>query len=107
MTPVPPVSLWPDPDALGPMTDLYELTMMAGYYRVGDGQRSARRSSCSCARCPTTARTWSSPGSNRRSATCSSSPFHRNRSSRSGAGPSFVTLIETVMDSAGDGPVRG
>ncbi len=27
----PPVSLWPDPQALGPLTDLYELTMMAGY----------------------------------------------------------------------------
>ena len=28
----PPVSLWPDPEALGTVTDLYELTMMAGYY---------------------------------------------------------------------------
>ncbi|MGE3822322.1 MAG: nicotinate phosphoribosyltransferase [Isosphaeraceae bacterium] len=28
----PPVSLWPDPDALGPVTDLYQLTMMAGYH---------------------------------------------------------------------------
>jgi nicotinate phosphoribosyltransferase len=35
MKPVPPVSLWPDPDALGPLTDLYELTMMAGYYSAG------------------------------------------------------------------------
>jgi nicotinate phosphoribosyltransferase len=35
MTPVPPVSLWPDPRALGTMTDLYELTMMAGYYAAG------------------------------------------------------------------------
>ena len=35
MTPVPPVSLWPDPHALGTMTDLYELTMMAGYYAAG------------------------------------------------------------------------
>src|SRR5690349_7556206 len=30
-----PVSLWPDPDALGAMTDLYELTMMAGYAEAG------------------------------------------------------------------------
>lgn len=29
------VSLWPDPDALGPLTDLYELTMMAGYAAEG------------------------------------------------------------------------
>ena len=38
---VPPVSLWPDPDALGPMTDLYELTMMAGYYSAGMASRRA------------------------------------------------------------------
>jgi nicotinate phosphoribosyltransferase len=31
MNPEPPVSLWPDPDALGAVTDLYQLTMMAGY----------------------------------------------------------------------------
>lgn len=30
-----PVSLWPDPRALGPITDLYELTMMAGYAASG------------------------------------------------------------------------
>lgn len=33
--PDPPVSLWPDPEALGPVTDLYELTMMAGYRASG------------------------------------------------------------------------
>jgi nicotinate phosphoribosyltransferase len=31
MIPEPTVSLWIDPHALGPVTDLYELTMMAGY----------------------------------------------------------------------------
>jgi nicotinate phosphoribosyltransferase len=31
----PPVRLWPNPDALGPVTDVYELTMMAGYYAAG------------------------------------------------------------------------
>jgi len=35
MTPEPPVSLWPDPDALGTVTDLYQLTMMAGYVAEG------------------------------------------------------------------------
>ncbi len=35
MTPDPPVSLWPDPEALGPVTDLYQLTMMAGYIAIG------------------------------------------------------------------------
>ena len=30
-----PVSLWPDPNALGPVTDLYEITMMAGYAASG------------------------------------------------------------------------
>jgi nicotinate phosphoribosyltransferase len=35
MSPDPPVSLWPDPHALGPVTDLYQLTMMAGYYASG------------------------------------------------------------------------
>ncbi len=35
MMPDPPVSLWPDPDALGPVTDLYQLTMMAGYAAAG------------------------------------------------------------------------
>ncbi len=35
MTFDPPVSLWPDPEALGPVTDLYQLTMMAGYAAEG------------------------------------------------------------------------
>ena len=30
-----PISLWPDPAALGSVTDLYELTMMAGYHAAG------------------------------------------------------------------------
>jgi nicotinate phosphoribosyltransferase len=33
--PHPPVSLWPDPTALGTLTDLYQITMMAGYHREG------------------------------------------------------------------------
>ena len=33
--PTPPVSLWPDPEALGPVTDLYQVTMMAGYHAAG------------------------------------------------------------------------
>jgi nicotinate phosphoribosyltransferase len=33
--PDPPVSLWPDPDALGPVTDLYQITMIAGYDAAG------------------------------------------------------------------------
>lgn len=35
MFPAPPVSLWPDPDALGAATDLYQVTMMAGYAQAG------------------------------------------------------------------------
>lgn len=31
----PPVSLWPDPSALGAVTDFYQLTMMAGYAAEG------------------------------------------------------------------------
>ena len=41
MNPEPPISLWPDPDALGPVTDLYELTMIAGYFASGIADRSA------------------------------------------------------------------
>ncbi len=41
MTPEPRASLWPDPDALGTITDLYELTMLAGYVAEGMGSRSA------------------------------------------------------------------
>src|SRR5258708_4804203 len=41
MTPEPPVSLWPDPDALGAVTDLYQLTMMAGYAAAGLDQAPA------------------------------------------------------------------
>jgi nicotinate phosphoribosyltransferase len=37
----PPVCLWPDPDALGPVTDLYQLTMMAGYHATGMADRPA------------------------------------------------------------------
>ena len=35
MSSEPPVSLWPDPNALGSATDLYQLTMMAGYAASG------------------------------------------------------------------------
>ncbi len=35
MSPQPPVRLWPDPEGLGPVTDVYELAMMAGYYAAG------------------------------------------------------------------------
>jgi nicotinate phosphoribosyltransferase len=41
MNPEPPVSLWPEPEALGTVTDLYELTMMAGYFASGMAGRSA------------------------------------------------------------------
>jgi nicotinate phosphoribosyltransferase len=41
MTPDPPVSLWPDPAALGAVTDLYQLTMMAGYAATGMDRRRA------------------------------------------------------------------
>ena len=36
-----PVSLWPQEDDLGLMTDLYQLTMMAGYFRSGMADRRA------------------------------------------------------------------
>jgi nicotinate phosphoribosyltransferase len=39
--PRPPVSLWPDPRALGPVTDLYQLTMMAGYAAAGLSRKRA------------------------------------------------------------------
>ncbi len=38
---VPPVSLWPDTNALGAVTDLYQLTMMAGYMAQGIDQAPA------------------------------------------------------------------
>src|SRR4029453_11438670 len=41
MSSEPPVCLWPDPYALGPVTDLYELTMIAGYFATGMADRSA------------------------------------------------------------------
>lgn len=41
MTHEPPVSLWPDPAALGTVTDLYQLTMMAGYAAAGIDQTPA------------------------------------------------------------------
>ena len=37
----PPVSLWPDPNALGPVTDLYELTMAVGYLASGMADQRA------------------------------------------------------------------
>lgn len=37
----PPVSLWPDPNALGTVTDLYQLTMMAGYWTQGMAEHQA------------------------------------------------------------------
>jgi nicotinate phosphoribosyltransferase len=41
MNPRTPVSLWPDHHALGPMTDLYQLTMMAGYFAAGMAEKRA------------------------------------------------------------------
>ena len=41
MTPHPPVSLWPDRRSLGPITDLYQLTMMAGYLATGMADKRA------------------------------------------------------------------
>jgi nicotinate phosphoribosyltransferase len=41
MNPEAPVSLWPDPHALGTVTDLYELTMMVGYLASGMADRTA------------------------------------------------------------------
>ena len=54
MTHEPPVSLWPDPAALGPVTDLYQLTMMAGYRAVGQGEpaRDVRDVRAQAARAP-------------------------------------------------------
>ncbi|MHC5540551.1 beta/alpha barrel domain-containing protein, partial [Singulisphaera rosea] len=37
----PPSPLWPDPNALGPVTDLYQLTMMAGYAALGKDRQRA------------------------------------------------------------------
>ncbi len=37
----PPISLWPDPNALGPVTDLYELTMIVGYLSSGMAGKQA------------------------------------------------------------------
>lgn len=39
--PAPPVLLWPDPNALGAATDLYQLTMMAGYSQAGKDRERA------------------------------------------------------------------
>src|SRR5262249_9047261 len=41
MSPTPPVSLWPERHALGPVTDLYQLTMMAGYFASGMDRKQA------------------------------------------------------------------
>ena len=41
MSAEPPVSLWPDPHALGPLTDLYQLTMMAAYHAAGRAEDRA------------------------------------------------------------------
>ena len=41
MSPHAPVSLWPDRGALGPITDLYQLTMMAGYFASGMDRKQA------------------------------------------------------------------
>ncbi len=41
MNPHVPVPLWPDRRALGPITDLYQLTMMAGYRATGKADQRA------------------------------------------------------------------
>ncbi len=41
MSTKPPISLWPDPGALGTLTDLYQLTMMAGYHAAGMADQKA------------------------------------------------------------------
>ncbi len=37
----PPTSLWPDPNHLGPVTDLYQVTMMAAYSASGMASKTA------------------------------------------------------------------
>ena len=37
----PPINLYLDPDAIGPVTDLYQLTMMAGYFGAGLSEQRA------------------------------------------------------------------
>ena len=41
MTSEHPINLWPDPNHLGPITDLYQLTMMAGYAASGMSEKRA------------------------------------------------------------------
>src|SRR5687768_4981881 len=41
MTNDPPVNLWADPEALGLMTDLYQLAMMVGYCASGIARKPA------------------------------------------------------------------
>jgi nicotinate phosphoribosyltransferase len=41
MNPQVPVSLWPDRRALGPLTDLYQIIMMAGYLATGKSNQRA------------------------------------------------------------------
>ena len=41
MNPHVPVSLWPDRRALGPITDLYQITMMSGYLATGKAAQRA------------------------------------------------------------------
>jgi nicotinate phosphoribosyltransferase len=41
MTKTGPQSLWPNPEALGALTDLYQVTMMAGYHAAGNEHSKA------------------------------------------------------------------
>ncbi len=92
---------------LGTVTDLYELTMMAGYLLRRDGRpaRDVRAVRPEDARRP--GRTWSSPGSSRRSATCSVWRSTPSRSRRSAAGRHFGQRRSVGHGNAGRASVRG
>ena len=81
MSSQPPVRLWPDPDGLGPVTDVYELTMMAGYFAAGM-ENQGPHSSCSSESFRLVVPIWSLPGWSRPSATSSRSRSSPNKSKR-------------------------
>ena len=89
MSPKPPVSLWPDPEALGPLTDLYRAHHDGRLPRRGDGRPDGVVRVVRAQRCRRAGHSWSLPGSSRRSATCSSWRSTPSRSTRSAAGRHF------------------
>ena len=98
----------PTPPRSGPVTDLYQLTMMAGYAAAGHGPARGHVRAVRPAAARRAAPTSSSRGWSRRSATSSDLAFSRRAGRRRSARwPAFARVDPALFDALLGAPIRG